>query len=73
MKNIITFTLTLLLLMTYSKGQDLVVVNTETVDDTEAIVTNTDVEVSNDEVFVATEEWQEVKPGQVVPSGLHVR
>ena len=28
---------------------------------------------SSDQVFVATEEWQEVRPGQRVPGGLHVR
>ena len=25
------------------------------------------------EIFQATEEWQEVKPGQVLPAGLHYR
>ena len=25
------------------------------------------------ETFQATEEWQEVKPGQVLPAGLHYR
>ena len=25
------------------------------------------------EIFQATKEWQEVKPGQVLPSGLHYR
>ena len=64
----------LLILISYCYGQDLVVVNTGTIDDAEAVVTNSDnIEVSNDEVFIATDEWQEVRPGQVVPSGLHVR
>ena len=25
------------------------------------------------EIFVATNEWQEIKPGQAIPQGLHVR
>ncbi len=29
--------------------------------------------VRSSEVFQATDEWQEVKPGQVLPSGLHYR
>ena len=28
---------------------------------------------SDDKYFVATEEWQEIKEGQKVPSGLHYR
>uniref|UniRef100_A0A914UK92 Uncharacterized protein n=1 Tax=Plectus sambesii TaxID=2011161 RepID=A0A914UK92_9BILA len=28
---------------------------------------------TSDEVFVATNEWQVVKPGQHIPAGLHVR
>jgi nucleotide exchange factor SIL1 len=27
----------------------------------------------NDEVFVATSEWREIRDGQKVPSGLHYR
>ena len=39
----------------------------------EASVTSEKPLVSSDSVFVATEEWQEVWPGQRVPGGLHVR
>ena len=28
---------------------------------------------SNEEIFVATNEWQTIKPGQAIPRGLHVR
>ena len=55
-------------------SQDLALVHTEA---GEASVTSDDAEdgppVSSDQVFVATEEWQEVRPGQAVPGGLHVR
>jgi len=30
-------------------------------------------QVSSDEVFIPTADWQEVQPGQAVPAGLHVR
>ena len=30
-------------------------------------------EPSSREIFVATNEWQEIKPGQAIPQGLHVR
>ncbi|XP_066260840.1 nucleotide exchange factor SIL1 [Euwallacea similis] len=30
-------------------------------------------QIKNDEEFVATNEWKEIKPGQKVPSGLHYR
>lgn len=36
------------------------------------VKTDEKIEVSK-EVFVATNEWQEVKPGQSIPPGLHVR
>jgi len=55
-------------------SQDLVVVPQDTNDvSNEADVAVEDVIVSTDEIFVATDQWQEVKPGQVVPGGLHVR
>lgn len=41
----------------------------ETVSSTDAASAH----VSNSEVFVPTEDWQELKPGQAVPRGLHVR
>lgn len=31
------------------------------------------VEEASKEIFVATNEWQEIKPGQAIPQGLHVR
>ena len=31
------------------------------------------VEEASREIFVATNEWQEIKPGQAIPQGLHVR
>jgi len=31
------------------------------------------VEESSREIFVPTNEWQEIKPGQAIPQGLHVR
>nr|CAB3266074.1 nucleotide exchange factor SIL1-like [Phallusia mammillata] len=34
---------------------------------------NDDVEEDNDEPFIPTNEWQQVKPGQAIPSGLHVK
>ena len=57
-------------------SQDLALVHTEDSDsgDSGASVTSADdPPVSSDLVFVATEEWQEVRPGQRVPGGLHVR
>ena len=60
------------LLSSHCWSQDLILVeNSDTTD--EASVDDINDEVSTDEVFVATDEWQEVKPGQRVPSGLHVR
>ena len=38
----------------------------------EATVTEVPEEPSR-ERFVATNEWQEIKPGQAIPQGLHVR
>ena len=56
-------------------SHDLVAVpSSDSNNDNEASVESDDgIDISNDEVFVPTEEWQEVKPGQRVPSGLHVR
>lgn len=31
------------------------------------------VDINPDDVFIATDEWAEIRPGQVVPSGLHYR
>ena len=36
-------------------------------------VTEEVVEEASKEIFVATNEWQEIKPGQAIPQGLHVR
>ena len=57
-------------------SQDLAIVHTEAGDSgaSGASVTSADEPpVSSDLVFVATEEWKEVRPGQRVPGGLHVR
>lgn len=58
-----------------AEANQLVLVDTAAGSDDEATV-----EQENDgqaydptNVFVATDDWQEVKPGQVVPAGLHVR
>ena len=60
------------LLSSHCWSQDLILVeNSDTTD--EASVDDINDEVSTDEVFVATDEWQEVRAGQRVPSGLHVR
>ena len=50
--------------------QDLVLVKSEKHDDESHVDT---VEVSTGEVFVPTDEWQEVINGQAIPAGLHVR
>jgi len=50
--------------------QDLVLVKSEEHDDESHVDT---VEVSTGEVFVPTDEWQEVINGQAIPAGLHVR
>lgn len=55
-----------------SKSQDLVLVKSdENQDDSESQVDT--VEVSTGDVFVPTEEWQEIINGQAIPAGLHVR
>lgn len=41
-------------------------------DDEDATVT-TEEDFSNLDVFYPTKDWQEVKPGQAVPKGLHIR
>ena len=54
--------------------QDLVFVGD--VDEEESRVeeaTEVEEEPSSREIFVATNEWQEIKPGQAIPQGLHVR
>jgi len=57
--------------LTLNISQDLVLVNNEELDNSETQVE--DLQVSNAEVFVATDEWQEVRNGQAIPAGLHVR
>ena len=55
-------------------SQDLIVVDSpKDTDDGEVAVEEEVVKVSSAEVFVPTEEWQEVLAGQQIPSGLHVR
>ena len=58
-----------------SLSQDLALVHSEDSESeaSEASVTSERPLVSSDTLFVATEEWQEVWPGQRVPGGLHVR
>ena len=50
--------------------QDLVLVKSDQHDDDSQVEI---VEVSNREVFVPTDEWQEIINGQAIPAGLHVR
>jgi len=50
--------------------QDLVLVKSEEHDGESHVDT---VEVSTGEVFVPTDEWQEILNGQAIPAGLHVR
>ena len=75
--NIVHLTLvsSLTCLLVPALSQDLALVHTEDGDTgaSDASVTSADPPVSSDQVFVATEEWQEVRPGQRVPGGLHVR
>ena len=53
--------------------QDLVFVK-DTEDEVEVKVDDvSETEITNDEVFVPTLEWQVIKPGQAIPPGLHVR
>lgn len=57
-------------------SHDLILVDSpkEAEEDGDATVEEVEVvEVSTREVFVPTEEWQEVLPGQQIPAGLHVR
>jgi len=55
-----------------SNCQDLVLVKSDdSRDDSESQVDT--VEVSTGDVFVPTEEWQEILNGQAIPAGLHVR
>ena len=35
----------------------------------EAVVEVSEADFSTDDVFVATEEWQEIRPGQAIPKG----
>ena len=62
-------------LSSLSLSQDLALVHSEDSESegSEASVTSETPLVSSDTLFVATEEWQEVWPGQRVPGGLHVR
>ena len=55
-------------------GQDLVFVGeSEYHENEESKVEETSDEESSKEVFIATNDWQEIKPGQSIPQGLHVR
>ena len=56
-------------------SQDLVYVGESEGDDNEEskVEEASDVEESPKEVFIATNDWQEIKPGQAIPQGLHVR
>lgn len=64
--------LLLLVILNSINCQDLVLVKSEeVVDDSESKVDT--VEVSNGEVFVPTNEWQEIINGQAIPAGLHAR
>lgn len=38
-----------------------------------SVVESVDADFSTDDIFVPTKDWQELKPGQAVPKGLHVR
>ena len=72
----LTLVISLISLLVPALSQDLALVHTEGGDSgaSEASVTSDDdPPVSSDQVFVATEEWQEVRPGQRVPGGLHIR
>ena len=54
--------------------QDLILVETPEEDHDEASVASVEERpVSTAEVFVPTDDWQEVMPGQQIPGGLHVR
>ncbi|XP_023326178.1 nucleotide exchange factor SIL1 [Eurytemora carolleeae] len=41
--------------------------------ESEESVSSSTEEVSSPEIFVPTSDWQEIKPGQSIPRGLHVR
>jgi len=62
----------MLVVVTVINCQDLVLVkSSEPLDESESHVDT--IEVSNKEVFVPTDEWQEIINGQAIPAGLHVR
>ena len=63
------------LLLSLVLSQDLVYVGESEGDDNEEskVEEASDVEESSKEVFIATNDWQEIKPGQAIPQGLHVR
>ena len=63
------------LLLSSVLNQDLVFVGeSEGHDNEESKVKEaSDVEESSKEVFIATNDWQKIKPGQSIPQGLHVR
>jgi len=64
--------ISILMVVTVINCQDLVLVKSiDPKDESESQVDT--VEVSNKEVFVPTDEWQEVLYGQAIPAGLHVR
>jgi len=69
--------LTLMTLLNANSDQGLIVVDQG--EDEDSYVENVDIDSSKDfsptnkEVFIPTHEWQEIKEGQGIPAGLHVR
>ena len=63
------------LLLSSVLSQDLVYVGESEGDDNEEskVEEASDVKESSKEVFIATNDWQEIKPGQAIPQGLHMR
>ena len=53
--------------------QELVFVGDVDVEEDNKVEEATVVEEPSREIFVPTNEWQEIKPGQAIPQGLHVR
>ena len=53
--------------------QDLVFVGDVDEEDSKVEEATVVEEPSSREIFVATNDWQEIKPGQAIPQGLHVR
>ena len=55
-----------------ASASDLAVV-TQTEEEPEAFVETASTLIDTSDVFQATDDWQEIHPGQVVPAGLHIR